>query len=87
VLSFAHPAASTQRRIVELRPGEQQTVDVTLDVPMPVPTDEYVTVAASASGSPASSVVPPPPGSGSNAVPGGRGSPFGVASSLASGAP
>jgi serine/threonine-protein kinase len=77
VVTFAHPAATTQRRVLELKPGEEQTVEVTMDVPMPVPTDEYAAVAPSAS------VVAPPGASASGSVaPGGRGSPFGVPTSL-----
>jgi predicted RNA-binding Zn ribbon-like protein len=75
VVTFAHPAASTQRHVVDLKPGEQQTLDVALDVPVPVYPDEFAPAAPSAS------VVPAP------SISGGIGSPFGVPSTLASGAP
>lgn len=86
VVTFAHPVASTQRRVVELKPGEQQTLDVTLEVPVPVFADEFAAAAPSASVVPAPSISAGSSTAGTSGG-GGVGSPFGVPSTLASGSP
>ncbi len=70
VVTFAHPAASTQRRVVELKAGESRTLDVALDVPTPAHADEFAPAAPTPSVAPIASD--------------GSRSPFGVPSTLSS---